>query len=96
MAAYIILRITVHDAEKLKDYQAVAPDIIQQYGGQLRVRGGEVATLEGPDEDRRMVMIEFDSMEQAMAFYRSPEYTAAIALREGAADFEAVALPGIA
>ena len=95
MSTYLILRITVHDPEKLKPYQQVAPSIIEKYEGKLLARGGEAASLEGPDENRRMVIIEFPSMEKAKRFYNSPEYTKAIELRKGAADFEIVAVEGL-
>ncbi len=95
MAAYIILRIAVLDPDKLKAYQKVAPSIIEQYGGKLLARGGEVISFEGPNDNRRTVMIEFSSMENAKRFYNSPEYTEAIALRKGAAEFEVVAVEGL-
>ena len=62
MTAYVILRITVHDPEKLKAYQNVAPSIIAQYEGKLLARGGEVVPLEGAADNRRTVIIEFPSM----------------------------------
>lgn len=96
MSAYVVLRINVIDAAKLKDYQAVAPAIIEKYQGRLLARGGEMFTLEGPQETRRMVLMEFPSLAQAEAFYRSDEYAQAIALRAGAAEFEIVALDGLA
>ncbi len=96
MPAYVILRIAVHDSEKLKAYQKVAPSIIEQYGGKLLARGGEVVSLEGAADNRRTVIIEFPTIEKAKSFYLSPEYTEAIILRKGAADFESIAVEGLA
>jgi uncharacterized protein (DUF1330 family) len=95
MAAYVILRITVQDPDKLKAYQKLAPSIIEQYGGKLLARGGAVVSLEGAVDNRRTVIIEFSTMEKAKAFYNSPEYTKAIALRQGAAEFEVIAVEGL-
>jgi len=95
MSAYIVIRITVNDPIKLKEYQQVAPSIIESFGGKLLARGGEVASLEGPAENRRVVIIEFPSMEKAKRFYHSPAYTQAIKLRIGVADFELIAVEGI-
>jgi len=39
------------------------------------VRGGQTASLEG-DQPKRIVMIAFDSMAQAQAWYDSPAYHA--------------------
>jgi hypothetical protein len=51
------------------------------------VRGGRYEALEGKPRARNVV-IEFDSYEAARAEYRSAEYKAARALREGAAEVE--------
>jgi uncharacterized protein (DUF1330 family) len=42
VTAYVVIRITVNNAEKLKEYQQVAPTIIEQYNGKILVRGSEV------------------------------------------------------
>jgi len=96
MTVYVILRITVHDPDKLKAYQKVAPAIIEQYEGKLLARGGEVVSLEGSTDNRRTVIIEFPTMEKAKSFYQSPEYTDAILLRKGAAEFEVMVVEGLA
>jgi uncharacterized protein (DUF1330 family) len=41
-----------------------------------------------------MVVLEFESLERATSWYKSPEYTEAIAARKGAANFTMVALEG--
>jgi len=95
MSAFIIIRVQVSDPSKLKSYQDVAPSIIDKYNGKLIVRGGEVVSLEGPDENRRIVIIEFSSLDEAKAFYYSDEYEKAIKLRSGVAEFEMIAVDGI-
>ena len=95
MAAYIVIRITVTDPIQLKEYQRVAPSIIDKFGGKLLARGGEIVSLEGPTENRRIVIIEFPSMEEAKSFYRSQEYSAAIELRKDAAEFESALVEGL-
>jgi uncharacterized protein (DUF1330 family) len=96
MAAYVIFRIKIKDQEKLKSYQQVAPSIIDKFGGKLLVRGGETVSLEGAAENRRIVIIEFSSLNDANSFYYSPEYTQAIELRKDAAEFEVVVVEGLA
>ena len=95
MAVYVVIRIQADEPSLLKDYQAVALAIIKKYKGKLLVRGGEVVTLEGPEENRRIVMIEFPSLDGAKEFYFSDEYTKAIELRKGRAEFEIIAVDGI-
>ena len=95
MTTYLIGRVTVRDAEKLKAYQALVPAIVAQYGGVFLARGGATGTLEGPEENRRMVIMAFASRQAAEAFYHSAEYQAAKALRAGAADIEFVWVDGL-
>ncbi|MCZ6858769.1 MAG: DUF1330 domain-containing protein [Alphaproteobacteria bacterium] len=95
MAGYIIARVNVTDPEKYQDYTAVTPGLIAKHGGRFIVRGGETATLEGPEETGRIVVIEFDSLEQAKAMYESAEYQAAIKLRAGAATAQFLAVAGV-
>lgn len=95
MTAYILARIDVTDPEKYKAYIEVTPGIIEKFGGHFIVRGGEKVTLEGPEETHRVVVVEFPSLEQAQAFYNSPEYKAAKKLRAGAATAQFVAVEGL-
>ena len=95
MSAYVIIRVKVNDPSLLKEYQKVAPEAIEKYNGKLIVRGGEMTSLEGPEENRRIVIIEFSSLDIAKEFYHSKEYTEAIALRKNVAEFEILAIEGI-
>lgn len=89
---YIIARVDVTDAEAYARYARAATPVIAQYEGHVLVRGGTAEVLEGEGR-ARIVVIEFDSLEAALRYYRSPEYTAARALRHeaGVADFVAAA-----
>lgn len=49
-----------------------------KYGGRYLARGGEVQALEGVWSPRNIVIVEFRSMEQARAWYTSPEYASAL------------------
>lgn len=94
MPAYIIARIDVTDPDKYKNYMALTPAAIEKAGGRFVVRGGAITTLEGPEETRRLVVLEFDSIEKAKAFYNSPDYERAKQEREGAADAQFIAVEG--
>jgi uncharacterized protein (DUF1330 family) len=95
MPAYIIGRIHVRDKEQYSKYLKATPAIIAKYGGHFIARGGELATLEGPEETGRVVIIEFPTMDDAEAFFHSEEYAEAKKLREGAAVAQFVALNGV-
>jgi uncharacterized protein (DUF1330 family) len=53
----------------------------QKYEGRYIVRGGKVETLEGDWTPKRLVVLEFPSVEDAKAWYDSPDYAEAKALR---------------
>lgn len=95
MPAYIIIRLKADDPRSLGEYQAATPPIIQKYHGRFLARGGPVVTLEGAREERRVVIIEFPSLADAEAFYRSAEYSEARKLRLGKADAEFIAVEGL-
>ncbi|MBM3407842.1 MAG: DUF1330 domain-containing protein [Betaproteobacteria bacterium] len=86
MAAYVITDIKVSDVEKYKGYQALTPGAIAAAGGEFLARGGRTEVLEGDAEPGRVVVLRFDSMEAARAFYHSAGYVAARAARAGATE----------
>lgn len=94
MPAYLMLRAVVHNPEAYKEYTRRTPEIIARFGGRFIVRGGQTVTLEGPPETRRVVVVEFPSLEQAQAFYNSAEYQAALPYRLKAADAEVILVDG--
>jgi uncharacterized protein (DUF1330 family) len=72
--AYYIAEFKIIDPEGMKPYSARVASTFEPYGGRYIVRGGKIAPLEGEGPDKRMVVIEFDSMEKAQAWYDSPAY----------------------
>lgn len=55
--------------------------LIARYGGRYLIRGGEVQELEGHLGLKRLIVLEFPSLEAARAFYDSPEYQPVKAIR---------------
>jgi uncharacterized protein (DUF1330 family) len=96
MTAYIIARVNVTDPEKYEDYKALAPAVIAAYGGRYLVRGGHMKVLEGEPESRRVVVLEFPTLEAAEKFYHSAEYEAAKQKRRGAAEMQLILMEGYA
>jgi uncharacterized protein (DUF1330 family) len=95
MPAYVIVFVEVTDPIQYAEYLKVTPGVIAKYGGKPVVRAGKTETLEGPEEKRRVVVIEFPSMEKAKEWYHSPEYTKARELRQGAANGHLVLVEGV-
>jgi uncharacterized protein (DUF1330 family) len=95
MPAYLIAQITVRDPATYDRYKELAPPSIAVYGGRYVVRGGATATLEGSWRPTRLVILEFPSVEQARAWWDSPEYASAKALRQACADTEMLLVDGL-
>jgi len=95
MPAYMIARIKITDPEQYKKYIAVTPGILKKFGGTFMARGGATITLEGPEENARIVIVEFPALDNAARFYSSPEYREARKLRDGAAEMEVIAVAGV-
>jgi len=95
MAAYLLARVKVTDWDRYKDYTKKTPGAIEKYGGKFIVRAGDMVTLEGPEETRRVVLIEFPSFEKAKEFYYSQEYQEAKKIREGAATGQFLVIDGV-
>jgi len=74
----------ISDPDKLAAYAKLALPAIQKYGGRPLARGGRTTGFED-GSDNRVVIMEFESYEQAMTAHDSPEYSEALdALRGGA------------
>ncbi len=86
MPAYCIAEVEVTNAEEFAPYREAVPATIAQYGGRYLARGGRVTSMEGGWEPKRLVILEFPSMEQALAWYNSEEYRPLRAMRERAAN----------
>ncbi len=74
MAGYMIGNITVTNPEAFAEYGKLVPATVAQYGGKYLVRGGEADVAEGSYSPVRIVVLEFESIEQAKKWYNSPEY----------------------
>ena len=94
MPAYIVTEIEVEDPVRYEDYKKMVPPSLAAYGGRFLVRGGNVENLEGDWLPKRFVMVEFASVEQAKAWWSSPEYAEAKALRHATARSEMIVVEG--
>lgn len=94
MTAYMIARINVTDPVQYENYKTLAPIAIKKYGGAYLTRGGAMETLEGEAETLRVVVLSFPDMDNARAFYNSPEYRRARDARKDAAEGQFILLEG--
>jgi uncharacterized protein (DUF1330 family) len=95
MPAYITVQIQVDDPETYERYRALAPRSIALYGGKYLVRGGACEALEGTWSSPRFVVLEFPTIDDARAWWNSPEYAEAKALRQSSARTEMLLVDGL-
>lgn len=81
MAAYLIVDLEVTDPVVIEEYRKQVPATVEKYGGRFLVRGGKFEALEGNWQPKRVVLLEFPSVEQAKKWYDSEEYRGPKALR---------------
>jgi uncharacterized protein (DUF1330 family) len=94
MKAYWIAHVTVTDPDQYRHYAEAAPEAFRKHNGRFLARAGRYEQLEGAGRPRNVV-IEFDSLEDAVACYNSPEYQAAKARRQGVAEADIVIVEGM-
>lgn len=92
---YIVIDTAIHDPDAYEGYKAKVVPIVESYGGEYLIRGGEMIV----DQNElwtptRMVLLKFPSVERAQAFLNSDEYAPVKAVRLGASKATAVIVEG--
>jgi uncharacterized protein (DUF1330 family) len=95
MTAYVISDVDVLDPAAYPKYVALSPATVAAYGGRFLARAGRTEKLEGDWQPKRLVILEFDSVERAKQWLDSPEYTPVKALRHKAARTNMVVIEGV-
>jgi len=95
MRAYFIVDNEVTDPAAFEEYRKQVPSTVERYGGRFLVRGGQIQTLEGDWQPKRIVVTEFPSIEQARRWYDSEDYRALKVLRARSARGSVVLVEGV-
>ena|SRR5690242_16735227 len=91
MPAYTIADIDWHDEAKAVEYRRLLGPTLDKYGGRTLV-ANQAQELEGGWTPRRVVIIEFPSMEALQTWYHSPEHAPVLRLRQEGAQTEMIAV----
>jgi uncharacterized protein (DUF1330 family) len=94
MSAYAIVEIDVTDPVGYEDYKNQASATVHQYGGKYIVRGGKTEVLEGDWQPKRIVILQFPSMERAKEWLHCEEYREPRKLRHKTAKTNMVVVEG--
>ena len=95
MSAYVVVEVNVTDPQLYAEYAKGVSATIAAYGGKYLVRGGAVETKEGGWTPKRVVVLEFASMDQARKWYHSPEYKPLLEMRLKAANAKLILVEGV-
>ena len=95
MPAYVIAHIDVKDPVRYEDYKKMSPVSIEKFGGRFVARGGKTEVLEGTWQPKRLVLLEFPSVERAREWWASAEYAPAKALRQATSIGDMIIVEGL-
>ena len=86
-SVYLVGAVTITDADRLPQYQAVAGPLAGKMGGYIPLAYAEPNMIEGEQPTKGSFFIErYDSLEGLQAFIDSPDFQAAKKLRDQIAD----------
>jgi uncharacterized protein (DUF1330 family) len=92
--AYAVAEIEVTDAAKFKPYLDGTAVIVPQAGGRFLARGNKTLVLAGAAPKPVVAVVEWDSFEQAQAFFNSDAYKKLIPDRDSGSSFRAFIVEG--
>ncbi len=81
MKGYLIANLDVQDQPTFQRYREQVVPLIARFGGRQIIRGGDVQNVEGNLGLKRLIVIEFPSIDAAREFYECAEYQPMKALR---------------
>jgi uncharacterized protein (DUF1330 family) len=79
---YLVADVTVTNPGPYVEYQEKVPALVAKYGGKYLVRAGQMHTMEGDLSVKRMVIVEFESLDAARTFYESADYAPLLKVRK--------------
>jgi len=95
MPAYVIVEIDIVDPTGYEEYKKLASATVEKYGGKYIVRGGGAETLEGDWKPKRIVVLQFDSMQRAKEWLNCEEYREPRKMRHRTARTRMVVVEGV-
>ena len=74
MAGYALIDAEITDPATFAEFRERAPAAVEAYGGRYLVRGGATEVVQGNWTPHRVVLVEFESVERARAWWHSPDH----------------------
>jgi uncharacterized protein (DUF1330 family) len=95
MSAYVIVEIEITDPVGYEEYKNLAGATVKKCGGKYIVRGGAAEVLEGDWKPKRIVILEFESMERAKEWLHCEEYSEPRKMRHRTAKTNMILVDGV-
>ena len=95
MSAYVVVEIEILDPVGYEEYKKQAAATVHQYGGKYVVRGGKAEVLEGDWDPKRIVVLQFESMDRPKEWLNCEEYREPRKMRHRTAKTNMILVEGI-
>ena len=95
MSAYIIVEIEITDPAGYDEYKKLAGATVEKYGGKYIVRGGKTEVLEGNWKPKRIVILEFPTVDLAKESLDCEEYREPRKMRHRTAKSNMLVIEGV-
>ena len=95
MAGYVIVNDEITDEAGFAEFRQKVGATVAAHGGRYLVRGGATEVVDGDWAPDRLVVIEFDSVDQAKAWLNSADYLAIKDLRVSSASASVIVAEGV-
>ncbi len=95
MTAYVIFDVEISDPARYQTFMAGVKPALEEAGARYLARGGDHKVYEGDWEPRRIVLLEFPSIEAWEEFYNGPTYQGLKSIRDECSSARLVSVMGL-
>jgi uncharacterized protein (DUF1330 family) len=95
MAAYVIFDVDIRDPGRYQDFMTKVKPALADAGARYLARGGAHKVYEGDWSPRRIVLLEFPSIDAWESFYNGPVYQGLKSVRDQCSSARLVSVEGL-
>ena len=95
MPAYVIFDVEIDDPARYQEFMAGVKPALEQAGAKYLARGGAHKVYEGDWEPRRIVLLQFPSVDAWEAFYNGETYQGLKSIRDACSSARLVSVVGL-
>jgi uncharacterized protein (DUF1330 family) len=95
VAAYVIFDVEIRDMTRYQEFMAGVKPALESAGAKYLARGGTHKVYEGDWQPRRIVLLEFPSVQAWEDFYLGPVYQSLKSIRDECSSARLVSVEGL-